>query len=169
VDDNQDPNQDPKDPLETLKNIEEGKKPDDPGEPRFYKYVSRPDAELKQIAADIYHDKVFTDRFIHFPAEIPMVFMPIMFMDREAQVDFAEDLGMIFEYYSEAGPRGYNGYPIFLSLQRLDKRDSDRLIGFYDEYKAMQEKIKKEWGEQDISGLNNIPVNPEDYDDADNY
>ena len=166
--DNADDQLDPKDPLNTLKNIEEGKSPDDPGEPGFYIYTSRPDAELKKIAADKKKKKVFTDRFVRFPSELPMIFLPLIFMDTEMALNFANDLGMIFEYYSEAGPGSYNGYPIFMSLERLDRKDSDRLIGFYDEYKAMQDKIKTEWGEQDLTHFDR-PADPDDYDEEDNY
>ena len=34
-----------------------------------------------------------------------------------------EKLGVIYEYYSKAGPRGINGYPIFYSFCILNKSD----------------------------------------------
>ena len=156
-----------KNPLETLKNIENGLDPNNI--PVSYPYQARPDAELKKIAADIYNGKIFTDRFVNSPSDTLMIFMPLLFLQGDAHKDFFDDLGMIFEYYSEAGPRGINGYPIFMSARKLSKSDSDRMIVFYDEYKAMQDKIKTGWGEEDLSNLNNIPINAEDYDASDNY
>lgn len=160
-------NENPQDPLGTLKNIQEGKAPSE--EPVLGRYVNRSDAELKNIAMDFYHDKIFCDRFINHPSELIVVFLPIIFMDEATHDEFFRDLGMIFEYYSKSQSRGYNGYPTFMSMQRLDKTDSDRLIGFYDEYKAMQDKIKSQWGEQDISTPLHGRANPSDYNEEDNY
>lgn len=106
-------------------------------------HISKTLEELKQIAMDIYDQKVFIDRYCR-PEEIGMVFMPIIlgcFKDQDKE--YLEDIGLIYEYYSEAGPRGINGKPTFTSLKLLSKGDTNIMFDYYNEYKELKDKFAK--------------------------
>ena len=62
-----------------------------------YEYTPRAEAELKQIAMDIYHNRVFTDRHTHSPHEVGMVFMPLMFMTKAQHLGMLKIFGMIYQ------------------------------------------------------------------------
>ena len=96
------------------------------------------DAELKQLAMDIVDGKVFTDK--HIPDNqqhmLTRVFIPLMLggLEQINQDGLLDNVGMIYEYYSEAGPRGINGMPIFMSFRYLTVADAKRTFEFYDDY-----------------------------------
>ena len=89
--------------------------------------------ELKQIAIDIYHGKIFTDRHIRTEEKTPsllgMIFMPILFWDAPPP-----DIDMLFEYLDKAGPRAINGYPMFDSCRYLNESDRAQVFRLYSEY-----------------------------------
>lgn len=58
---------------------------------------------------------------------------------------FIENIGMLYEDNSQAGPRGINGYPIFMSCKIVSKEDTDRFIEMYNKYVKMREDFEKEW------------------------
>ena len=100
----------------------------------------RTDKELKEIAKDVVENKIFTDwhiREFEFKATAPMVFMPLMFLEKE-QVEGMKDAGMVYEYYDKAGPRSINGYPIFMSMRVLHKDQSELLKKYMDKYEQLQ-------------------------------
>jgi hypothetical protein len=110
---------------------------------KFRDKESRPDAQLKQIAVDLVDGKIFSDRHIKENSiDLRMVFMPIAlgaFANFEEE-DF-KNIGFIFEYLSEAGPRSVNGYPGFFSFQMLTRAETERMFEFYDEYKNVKENF----------------------------
>ena len=55
--------------------------------------------------------------------------------------EYINNIGMIYEYYTEAGPRGINGNPIFYSCRFLSKSDCDKMIEFYNIYKEKRELV----------------------------
>ena len=102
--------------------------------------IVKTDDELKQLAVEIFDGKVFTDRHCNRSSDISMVFMPIILgafsnMTEEERTD----IGMIYEYLSEAGPRSCNGMPMFTSLRYLSKNDTDKMFAFYEENKNIKE------------------------------
>jgi hypothetical protein len=91
--------------------------------------VPKTDAELRQLAMDIVENKVFTDRHLNEneASMLGQVFMPIIFMSEEQTKKVFEDVGMVYEYYSEAGPRGINGLPVFMTVRFLSSDESNRI------------------------------------------
>jgi len=87
--------------------------------------------ELKQIALDINKGLIYTDR--HIPKSelehgaLGSVFIPLLFIDQDTR-DTLKDVGMIYEYLSEAGPRSCNGMPGFFSFHFLDKEDTLKVL-----------------------------------------
>lgn len=75
--------------------------------------------ELEALAWDIASGRVYTDRDCP-PNLIPNVFMPLMFIEDKS---FFDDLGFIYEYMDQAGPRSINGCPMFASMRCLNKAD----------------------------------------------
>lgn len=57
---------------------------------------------------------------------------------REKQL---ESIGLIYEYMSEAGPMGLNGGPMFMSMRLLNKKDTEKMFSFYEEYKKLREEV----------------------------
>lgn len=81
--------------------------------------------ELKTLAIDIAEGRVFHDRLLgDDKGMLASVFMPLMLMDK-AQIDALAVLKPVFfyEYYSEAGPRSVNGFPIFFSFSYLNQEE----------------------------------------------
>lgn len=104
------------------------------------------DSELKQLAIDIVDGKVFTDQHISQSQKhmLGQVFMPLLLggVDELRAHDKLGDLGLIYEYYSEAGPLSINGMPTFTSLNFLSITDTLRMSVFYKEYYALKEQFK---------------------------
>jgi hypothetical protein len=135
-----------------------------------YKYQPRKDDELKEIAKCLYHGTIFSDRHLKYYNQylIPNIFMPLAlgaFPDitwdmetREGKIinlilydlepeynkrrdEYKKNIGFIYEYIDKAGPRGINGFPIFMSFNILSIDDTDRMFKYYEKYKEIQEKI----------------------------
>jgi hypothetical protein len=91
-------------------------------------------SELRLLAVDICEMKVFTDRYCP-PHELPRIFMPIALGGlSDWTKEEAEQIGMIYEYYSEAGPGSVNGFPHFMSFRMLGKEDANLVCGFIREW-----------------------------------
>ena len=125
---------------------------------------NRPDADLKEIAKDIYNNLIFTDRHCR-GSELTQRFMCLMFMgpgmssddsvegkrdnkiydilEKEIEEkyynEYINKIGMIFEYYSKAGPMALNGGPMFMSHSTLNKEDAEKVWEYYDKYKTIRE------------------------------
>jgi hypothetical protein len=98
--------------------------------------------DLKQLAKDIWAGTVFTDRHIQDFNIVPMVFMPLALgAIGDLSEEDAKDVGMIYEYLSEAGPRSINGYPMFTSCRLLNKDDTKKVWSLYEEVKKMMELL----------------------------
>ena len=59
--------------------------------------------------------------------------------------DFIKNIGMLYEEYSKAGPRGINGMPTFFSCKIVSIEDTKRFHEMYTAYCDMREKFEKEW------------------------
>ena len=61
-----------------------------------------------------------------------MVFMPLMFLDEAQRTEMnrrveAGEVAELYQHISEAGPRGINGWPIFMSYNMISAADLDAL------------------------------------------
>lgn len=110
------------------------------------------DAEIKQLAMDYADGKVFFDRNIQRGESeniMGMIFMPLMMLnDDQRAAMIADPPYAIYEYYSAAGPRSINGYPIFMSFRQIKKPDWDKFVVYLKEYEDMRaafaaKKMKK--------------------------
>jgi hypothetical protein len=102
--------------------------------PCYHKGMKRASEEkLKALAMDMADGKVFTDMSIREGdvSLLGMIFMPLLFLDEEQRVDLMEDTGMIYEYHDQAGPRGINGYPMFMSFHSVHRDDVETLLSLY--------------------------------------
>lgn len=59
---------------------------------------------------------------------------------------FLEEIGMIYENISEAGPRSINGYPVFFGCKILSRENTKKFIELYNTYVKLREDFEKEWG-----------------------
>lgn len=91
---------------------------------------NRPHEELAQIARDLLHGHIFTDRHLNEdPHLLPSVFMVLGLLDAEHIAELqADPPGLIFEYLREAFERGVNGYPCFFSVQMLSQDDTQKVF-----------------------------------------
>lgn len=85
------------------------------------------DAALATFVMEVCDGKIFTLHHIREhdrESMVPMVFMPVALgaFSGWYGVDL-EQVGTIWEYLSEAGPRAINGYPMFFSLRVMHKDD----------------------------------------------
>lgn len=66
--------------------------------------------------------------------------------DNKPKMDaFMKNIGMLFEDNSKAGPRGINGYPMFMSCKILSCDDANKFLDLYKKYEKMREDFEKEW------------------------
>jgi len=90
------------------------------------------DDELKQIAEDIYRDKIFSQLHIKRPEDVPTSFMVLRLVGPEI-IDEIESgkIFFIYEYMDKAGPRSINGMPVFGSFKYLNKDDTEKMLKYY--------------------------------------
>lgn len=117
-------------------------------DPEQQSEIDKKPVDLKQLAMDLYENKVFTDRHLLSSGNdylIPSVFMPVALgaFSGKTQEEIKAEVGMIYEYYSEAGPRGINGYPCFFSFRILSPEDTEKMFKYYDDYSKIKEAFAK--------------------------
>lgn len=105
------------------------------------KFPSMADEDLKVVARDILEQKIFTSNHIreYDMHMLGSIFIPMIFGGAD-QIDL-EDLGIIYEYYDEAGPSSINGYPIFFSCRMMSKADSKRMWAYHEKLKEMRDNM----------------------------
>lgn len=100
------------------------KEPEKPKE--LHSIPGKTDEELKQFVLDFIGGRIFCMQHI---AEQDLDLMGSIFLYAGlgglSEVD-RNSLGTIYEYLEEAGPRGVNGYPSFISLKMLNREDWER-------------------------------------------
>ena len=79
--------------------------------------------EVRQFVLDVLSNRIMLSVGLS-PQELQMVFFPLLFgalskMSRE----YIEQIGVIYEYLSEAAPRSCNGLPSFFSMHIMHKDD----------------------------------------------
>lgn len=94
--------------------------------------------KLKEFVMGVVDGRIFTDRHVRHPKDMTQVFMALNFMDPKAlRVD---DIGVIWEWMSEAGPRSINGMPMFMSFRMMNRSDAARA------WKAIEREQKRREG-----------------------
>lgn len=68
----------------------------------------------------------------------------------EEREKYFENIGMVYEENSKAGPSSINGYPIFMSCIIVSKDDTARFLEMYRKYEKMREEFEKEWGTEKV-------------------
>ena len=58
---------------------------------------------------------------------------------------FMENIGMIYEKKSKAGPRFINGYPMFMSCHIVSKSDTKKFLEMYKEYEQKRKEFEEKW------------------------
>ena len=87
----------------------------------------RPEAELRQSAVDWADGRNFTHEQVYSPSDLQMVFMVLAMGALSGwSKKQVENIGLIFEDISKAGPRACNGFPMFMSCQMLNKADAEK-------------------------------------------
>ncbi len=56
------------------------------------------------------------------------------------QEEYLKSIGFIYEFLSQAMPRGINGGPMFMSARFLNREDSEKMFKYYEQYKEIREK-----------------------------
>jgi len=62
-----------------------------------------------------------------------------------AREEFIKNIGMLYEYHSEAGPRSCNGFPMFMSCKIVSIQETERFLEMYKKYEKMREDFENEW------------------------
>lgn len=104
------------------------------------------DSELKQLAADIYENKVFTDRHVPISSktDLTMIFLLIALgAFSEMPKEEVGKIGLVYEYIEKAGPRSINGFPIFMSLNYISQEEASKVYEYHNEYKSLKESFLK--------------------------
>lgn len=107
------------------------------------KWKDLSEEDLKQIAKDIHMGLIFTDRHISDTNEytIKCIFMGISLATMRYSITNADEIGMIYEYMSKAGPSGVHGYPFFFSQKIINKEQSKKVWDYYEKYKNAMDSI----------------------------
>lgn len=104
------------------------------------KITNQPPESLRKLAKDIATNLVFVNQMIRSNDQSLMgvIFMPLALgaLSKYNQPSL-NNIGMVYEYFSKAGPRSVNGYPIFTSFLLLNKQDADIVIGRVQEIDKM--------------------------------
>lgn len=96
--------------------------------------------EINTLARDLFHGKIFTSNHCRDPEDLKHVFMIIAlgaFADYKKES--LDKVGMVYEYLDKAGPRSVNGYPMFMSMQLLNRSDTTKVFDKYNRLKAAEE------------------------------
>lgn len=92
----------------------------------LHKIPSKTEEELKQFVLDFLGNRIFCMQHIE-KKDLHLMGSIFMYagLGGLATVD-RKSVGTIYEYLDEAGPRGVNGYPSFISLKMLNREDWER-------------------------------------------
>lgn len=105
-------------------------------------YLSLADEEIKKLAEDIYKGHIFTNKHIHNPKDMQMVFIPLLFLKEEQVKQINKNPpGLVYEYMSAACPRSINGMPIFMSFRMIGQEDAKKVFEKYEQIKKAIDEI----------------------------
>jgi hypothetical protein len=94
---------------------------------------------LKRFVMDYCDGNIFTSMQVHEPEQVSMVFMVLIFMEKD---QIPPDAAFVWEHMSKQAPRSINGYPTFFSCYFMDKADAERVIPAIDEELKRRKEIK---------------------------
>ena len=103
------------------------------------------DEELKIIARDIHYGKIFTLWHIREEQLNPMlgsIFLPIalgLFSNKSKEE--INDVGLVYEYLSEAGPICVDGYPSFFSVRLLTIAETEKVKEYLKKFIQLEKTI----------------------------
>lgn len=85
------------------------------------------DNELREFVLGVVDGRIFLSTYLSKHDFLHLIFLPIAFGAFENfSGDEMDNIGMIWEYYKEAGPRAINSNPSFLSMRIMHKDDWSR-------------------------------------------
>jgi hypothetical protein len=96
--------------------------------------------ELLILAKDIKNNLVFHSEMVEDPILLRSIFMPLIFIEPKDKESF-DDVGLIYEYISEALPRTINSYPMFMSFKTLHKDDLPIFIEITTKLEEAEQKV----------------------------
>ena len=100
------------------------------------------DPELKQIAIDLFHNKIFSSEHLKNEGDLGRVFIALRMMKPEQLKEFKKkEVCFIYEYLDKVAPRSVNGMPVFFSLKYLNREETQKTFKFYNEYKTQQQEF----------------------------
>lgn len=104
--------------------------------------MSKTDEELRQLAIDLYHNRVFTSG--HMTKDelqggmIFHVFIPLALATKEQRQEImAAEPFLFYAYYRDAGPMCVNGLPTFFSVSLLTFEEAQRMAVFHEQYEKL--------------------------------
>jgi len=97
------------------------------------------EAELRQLAIEMVEGKIFGDWQVDDDATVRLVFLPLSFC---GPAQLPRNIGGIYEYVNQAGPRAINGYPMFMTMQFMTDKDREAIIPMIKEYVELQAKFR---------------------------
>src|SRR5688500_15846561 len=80
--------------------------------------------DMKEFILGVCDGKIFTDRHTRSDHEIGLVFMVFALSGPDQLGIDINDVGCVWEWLSEAGPRSINGMPCFFSCRFMNKKDA---------------------------------------------
>jgi len=87
------------------------------------------DADLRTFVVEFCNGQIFTSAQIMDDSLLGNVFMPLIFGAFEkASREYVEEIGIVWERLSQAGPRAINGMPTFFSMHIMHRDDWARAI-----------------------------------------
>lgn len=106
--------------------------------------------ELKEFILGVCDGRIFTD-WVMPPHDkqqlLPVVFMPIALGGLEGHTtDELNNVGAIWEYMNQAGPRSINGYPMFMSMHLVHRLDTAIAMPAIMEEKKRRDALEVELG-----------------------
>lgn len=93
------------------------------------------DEDKKRFVDDFCSGRVFTMHQVRQQDLVGTLFMPIAFgaLAEYTPKSLKENLGTVWEYMNQAGPRALNGYPMFFSCHLMHKKDWEELLPMIEE------------------------------------
>ncbi len=91
-------------------------------------YVRKTNAEIRELALGLRSGTIFGSWQLREPDLLVNVFMPLLFMtDVQRKSLIRDEVIHFYGAIADAAPRSINGYPIFFSMQLLNKEDAERM------------------------------------------
>ena len=102
--------------------------------------------DLRKFVLDFLENRIFTDKHIRphdYASMAPMVFMPLVFgVFSKYNTESLKQIGCVYAYMREAGPRSINGYPCFFSMHIVHIDDWARAAKAIEREEKRRESIE---------------------------